>query len=332
MPSAFELKAKTQQAGFRQSSPTVSALGRSSTDPAGKRHPHLLGLGAEADNLYPGLRNSAGAIAFFEEREIQWWQAERAGDAGKPHTPTRNMASSQIACVNFMLPLGAHPAALLAVMRSIDPEVREVLQIHHRGLSTYVEHEWVGCCTTLEPGGYMRGAQRTSVDAMVIAATPTGRRAFLIEWKYVEESGDDSQAEGSQGHTRRERYQERFKRSHAFRRGLKLADVLHDPVYQFARMALLGDRMVEHRELGIADYRLVLVCSSGNAAYRQLTKINQTRWKGATMVAEVLKERVFADGLFIVTSQAQLLQAASTTSDAAITAWAEYHRARYDWT
>ena len=47
----------------------------------------------------------------------------RSGDAKGQDGPTRNLASSQVACVNFLLPLARRPAALLALVRQLDPEV-----------------------------------------------------------------------------------------------------------------------------------------------------------------------------------------------------------------
>ena len=37
------------------------------------------------------------------------------------------MASSQVACVNFLLPLARIPSALLAIIRAIDDDVRAIV-------------------------------------------------------------------------------------------------------------------------------------------------------------------------------------------------------------
>ncbi len=115
--TAFERSAKRRQQQFRDTSSTVSDQGRSPTDDKGIRNPHLLALGYEVENLFPGVRGGGGAIDFFSQRGIKWWKSSRSGDDSKVDGPTRNMASSQVACVNFLLPLVSIPGALLTALR-----------------------------------------------------------------------------------------------------------------------------------------------------------------------------------------------------------------------
>ena len=111
--TGFERSAQRRQQQFRDTSPTVSDQGRSPTDDNGLcAIPHLLALGCEVDNLFPGIRGAGGAIDFFSQRDIKWWKSSRSGDDGKSDGPTRNMASSQVACVNFLLPLAGIPGSL----------------------------------------------------------------------------------------------------------------------------------------------------------------------------------------------------------------------------
>ena len=180
--TGFERSAKRRQQQFRDASPTVSDLGRSPTDDKGLRNPHLLAIGCEVENLFPGVRGEGGAIHFFRQRGIKWWKSSRSGDDSKSDGPTRNMASSQVACVNFLLPLAAIPEALLSVLRSIDEDVVGVVNISHDGHASDVEFEWIGLGHSLE-GGKTRGSQNTSIDAFLVAETRAGRRrAYLLEW------------------------------------------------------------------------------------------------------------------------------------------------------
>ena len=64
--------AASQQAAFRQTSPTISEHEQSPTDPPGLRNGHLLALGCEDENLYPTLRGENGARKFFADRDIKW--------------------------------------------------------------------------------------------------------------------------------------------------------------------------------------------------------------------------------------------------------------------
>ena len=156
--------------------------------PVGRRHGHLLASGYEDANLYPTLRCENGARRFFETRGIKWWQDARNGDDSKGKRPTRNIASSQIACVNFLLPLLKVPEALTATLRALDDDVTGFVPIEDQHTQSPVELEWIGLDHALEgPTVKTRGANSTSVDAFMIARTRNGRRAYLMEWKYVEE-------------------------------------------------------------------------------------------------------------------------------------------------
>ena len=185
--TGFERSAKRRQQQFRDVSPTVSDRGRSPTDDKGLRNPHLLAIGCEADNLFPGIRGEGGAIDHFRQRGIKWWKSSRSGDDSKSDGPTRNMANSQVACVNFLLPLAGIPGALLSALRALDDDVVGVIAITHDGCASDVEFEWIGLGHSLE-GGRTRGSQNTSIDAFLVAETiPGRRRAYLLEWKYVEQ-------------------------------------------------------------------------------------------------------------------------------------------------
>ena len=89
-----------------------------------------------------------------------------------------------------MLPLASSRTALSAALSVIDDDIEGILGIEdpEPGTSSLVEIEWIGLDHALEgPGQKTRGANTTSIDAFVVAETASGRRAYLIEWKYVEE-------------------------------------------------------------------------------------------------------------------------------------------------
>ena len=161
----FQDAGRKCQAHFRDSSPTIGEPGHSPSDEKGQRNGHLLALGHEEKNLYPSLRGEGGAKGFFKERKIPWHRTSRSGDTPKEEEPTRNMASSQVACVNFLLPLSEIPGALRAVLCAIDNDVEDVLPIHHEGRESLVELEWIGLDTSLE-GVKTRGAVSTSTGRL----------------------------------------------------------------------------------------------------------------------------------------------------------------------
>jgi len=119
----FGVVARRQQQRFRD---TLSAAAQQPADDKAKRNPHLLAHGDELENLYPSLRDAGGARAFFAERGIQWWtnpRSDRVPDATYAG-PTRNLASSQVSCVNFLLPLASIPGALRALLQELDAHLR----------------------------------------------------------------------------------------------------------------------------------------------------------------------------------------------------------------
>lgn len=267
----FGADARSQQSRFRA---TLPAAARVLGDDKGQRHGHLLALGSEVENLVPELRGLDGAQSFFRARRIKWWRNARSGD-GPGDGPTRNLASSQVACVNFLLPLARRPAALLALMQRIDPEVVAVVSLPDPGGAepSLVEFEWVGWDAPIEGGRLSRGAMQTSADAVVVGRTARGLRAFVFEWKYCEEYlRPEDKGEGASGDTRRKRYSARYAAvDSAFWGDVLLDDYLFEPFYQLLRLRLLADEIQRSGfapGMAVQDARVVVVCPAANLDYR----------------------------------------------------------------
>ena len=332
--SSFADEAKARQAEFRAHSPTISPQGRSPSDPSGQRHGHLLALDHEKENLYPSLRGGNGALKLFRDRNIQWHRHSRSGDANEP---TRNMVSSQIACVNFLLPLCEIPGALAAVARAIDDDVNDVVCLSHDGRVSPVEFEWFGLCRPLEEDVRRptRGANVTSIDAFMVAATATGRRAYLMEWKYTENYpvGRDK-GEGRSGETRRRRYAPLYADSSSFNSTVPMEEFLYEPFYQIMRLRLLADRMVIRNEFGVSDAKVVVVVPQENTAYRE--RITSEPLRQRFPKAKTVEDVVFAslkrsNKAFAMVSPTILVDAVEQECGNASSDWADYQRRRYGW-
>ena len=293
----------------------------------------MLALGFEDDNLYPSLRGHGGARQFFGQRGIKWWR-HRGFEEPSVDSPTRNMASSQIACVNFLLPLRNSEDALLAVLSAIDDDVTGIVGIDDpkAGTSSTVEFEWIGLEHALEGDEYTtRGEYATSIDAFMVAETFAGRRAYLLEWKYTESYGKNDMGFGRKGRTRRRWYGKQYEASPAFRGGVPLDAWLHDPFYQIMRQRLLADRMVANKELGVSEAKVVLVVPDGNVAYRGEVTSPALRREFPDMdtVEDVTRAAMnLPDRDFGVVSQCVLANAARAWSGQQ---WTQYHRQRYGW-
>ena len=339
----FGVQARLQQVRFRS---TLSPAAGQAADDKGKRNRHLLAHGHELENLFPALRGGpASALQFFADRRIQWWTSSRSGDLPRTLTtagPTRNLASSQVCCVNFLLPLVAVPDALLALMRAIDPDVEEVVAIvDDGGRSSPVEIEWVGWRSPLEGGAMTRGANVTSIDALLVVRARGCMRAYLVEWKYCEEyrdarSGDKSG--GSKGDTRRKRYRALFaSTTSSFQETASFEEQLHEPFYQLMRMHLLADRILEEgitRDLRVDEVRVVVVCPRDNNDYRIVPPLGPIGLRSApgTTVEETVRARLRRPHAFAVLAQEDLVAALRLSAVAPqLVDWLDYHARRYDW-
>ena len=337
--AGFETEAKYRQCRFRNTSPTISDHARSPTDDTGRRHHHLLALGSGEETLFPAIRGPGGAIDFFSERKIKWW---KGGDE-RTDGPTRNMTSSQVACVNFLLPLAGIPGALLAVLKALDSDVRGVVPILHEERTSPVEFEWIGLGRSLE-GGRTRGAHHTSVDAFLVAETRAGnRRAYLFEWKYCERylSGKPRDlGAGESGQRRQNRYSPLFDAQYcsfdpASASGLD--GFLYEPFYQIMRQRLLADRMVHERELDVDEARVVVVVPEENWAYRTVADGGTTtspvlarRFPDQGTVEEVMRACLKEPGAqFGLVAPRMLLDSVKGEFPDETAQWASYWQERY---
>jgi len=337
----FGIIARTLQGRFRDQSPSISPPARAPSDYKGKRHPHLLALGYERENLFPPLRGSTGAISFFRSRGIQWWKSARSGDNQATEGPTRNLASSQVCCVNFLLPLAESASLLETLLPGLDTDGKAVVPITYSrdgaSLSSLVEFEWVGLATTLEGSApQVRGANVTSVDALILAdLSGGGRRAYLLEWKYVEEyERAEYLGNGPRGATRLRRYSDRYQSSSSpLHPEVPLREWLYEPFYQIVRLLLLGQKMADERELGVTEATVVVVCPKENTAYRnRITSPElRARFPGGTTVADVVQRSIRDPRRFRLTCQEDLLRVIAGSNSTRLHDWLAYHRERYGW-
>ena len=315
-------------------SPTICEIARYPSDDKGRRNGHLLAIGGELCNLYPDLRREDGALRFFCERGISWHRSARSGDAFPGSGPTRNMASSMVACVNFLLPLREIPQGLEAVARAIDPDVEEIVPICHEGMQSRIEFEWIGLGVPLEEGARpTRGANVTSIDAFMIARAGGTLRAYLIEWKYVEEyrPGDDKGA-GRSGETRRSRYAHLYEdEQSSFNGSVPMDELLYEPFYQIMRLRLLADRMVNRRELGVTEAKVVVVVPGENLAYREkiTSKPLACRFPDLVAVGDVVKSTLKDPGGFVTADYSTLIDAVERECGEAAGGWVRYMKDRY---
>ncbi|MCY4498156.1 MAG: hypothetical protein OXC14_12810 [Rhodospirillaceae bacterium] len=333
----FGMRERHRQATFRNESPTISVEGRSPNDDKGRRHGHLLALDYEEENLCPVLRGEEGASRFLRDRGIKWWSSSRSGDRSGGTRPTRNLASSQVACINFMLPLAGEPDALAAALSAIDDDVdgNACIKNPATGTNSLVEIEWIGLDHALEgPQHKTRGANTTSIDAFLVAETASGRRAYLIEWKYVEDYRTRYLGDGSRGATRLRRYTDAYAASPFFPDSTPVTAWFYEPFYQSMRQRLLADRMVRKGEHDVRDAKVVVVVPECNRAYREriTSPALAKEFAHARTVAEVMQVATTSPGAgFACVSPGMLAEAVRRRCGTGVAEWSEYLSARYGW-
>lgn len=229
--------------------------------------------------LHPALE--ASALSYFEDKKIAWW-----GGAG----PTQSPISSQVACVNHLEPARVDQDVALALAKSVAADATAVRPVD----GGWLAYEWIGEKSYLnEPGKRTRGANVTSLDAiMVIDDAPGSRRLVAVEWKYTETYRvGKSLAVSDRGTSRIEIYRPLLEHPDCPIRVDDLSTLFFEPFYQLMRQTLLAWQMTEHGEHGVNDWLHVLVIPEGNTTLR--SEVTSPGLKGETMVdawRQVLKE------------------------------------------
>jgi hypothetical protein len=120
-----------------------------------------------------------------------------------------------------------------------------------------------------EPGPRVRGANITSLDALMCAQRRDGTRVLLvIEWKYLESYGPESVTTSARGTNRLATYRRLLDEPSC---PIKLGAherLFFEPYYQLMRQTLLAWQMVEHNEHGASAWLHVHVVPELNEALR----------------------------------------------------------------
>ena len=135
----------------------------------------------------------------------------------------------------------------------------------------FVAYEWIGQGNYLaESGPRVRGANITSLDALMCARLGDGSKVLLVvEWKYLEAYGPKSVARSARGTDRVATYRPLLERDDCPIAVSDLGWLFYEPYYQLMRQTLLAWQMVEHRELDATDWLHVHVVPEANIALRR---------------------------------------------------------------
>ena len=234
----------------------------------GKPRPFVLQT-AEA-NLYAPIRRKIAD--YLRDNKISWWGGDR---------PSGHTLSSQIACLNHLAPVMHDADAALALINGIRPEFTEVLPVCCDKTPAYIGFEVVSREDHLNEQTTSRGANCTSVDALLMARHQSGKIYLIpIEWKYTESyPALDKSTEGamkSKGLERQRRYNRLIDES------LQLVSLenyegsiyYQEPFYQLMRQTLWAEQVVRHKStecLQADDYWHIHVIPNDNDALLKRT-------------------------------------------------------------
>ena len=205
-------------------------------------------------NLWDGIREDA--IAYFSRNQIAWWRGS------EEQTPPGHLLSSQVACVNHLYFARQRADVATAILKSVDDSIDSAVVVD----DGFVEFEVIGGEDYLNERNRTRGANCTSVDAMMVGRRAGGDRVLvLIEWKYTESYG----IKDLYVQKRAERYDSLMSADGS---PITIDDteaLYYEPFYQLMRQTLLGSEMVKHEEYGARDFVHVHVVPDGNSELRE---------------------------------------------------------------
>lgn len=230
-------------------------------------HPSGVQLsGDKFANLAPVIREEAKAY-FGADPKITW------------HTHANHALSSQVACINFLMPLATRPALLSKLVgRALDIPPPEMLPAKNRfGTEPwFIDFEWPGAANYLDEwrSASPRGANATNADAVVRFQNAEGEvESLLIEWKYTERYGPQP-LKTSGNPTRLERYRDKaFAPDGPIRNdlGLIVEDFFYEPFYQLFRQQMLAWWMQKAKEDKAVRVRVLHISPKANLALHRVT-------------------------------------------------------------
>lgn len=206
-----------------------------------KQYPYILRNGL--NNIYEPIRKET--LKYFVDNGISWWSG---------YKPTGHVLSSQIACINHLLPLRHDRQAVLALINGVRNQFIDVLPLGCDTDESYIALEAVSKVDHLNEDKPTRGTNCTSVDALVLAVDKNNERWLIpIEWKYTESYSDapsNDKSLGDKGIVRIDRYRDLIKTSAQLKTPAKMKGSIYffEPFYQLMRQTLWAEQMIKHKD------------------------------------------------------------------------------------
>ena len=255
-------------------------------------------------NVWAGVREDA--IDYFRRHDIPFWDGVTE--------PTGHILSSQIACINHLYFIRQRQDVATAILKGIDRDVRSALVLGNGGENGYVDFEVVGAKNYLGEKLHTRGANSTSIDALMLGELDNGlRKLYFIEWKYVESYGRTSKASGDSGRTRIKIYSPLLNKPGSPIKEVDIEGLFTEPYYQLMRQTLLAHEMIKAKEYGAELYLHLHVIPKEN---KELKEVNTAsgKLKGENL-EETWKNVLRSPELYKAVDPEELLKPAHNCSD-----------------
>lgn len=248
-------------------------------------------------NLWAGIRFDAQE--YFKRNNISWWMRD------KENEPTGHMLSSQVACLNHLYPLRQRPDLATRILNNVDSRIVEAVIVDNG----YVEFEAIGKQNFLKEKTHTRGANCTSIDALMVGKKKDGNNLlFLIEWKYTEEYREENKYIPERYNI----YNDLLKRQDCPIIVEKYESLYYEPFYQLMRQTLLGWLMVIENEYSCDEYIHIHVIPKENKEL--LERVTSPGLKGSSM-SEAWKTVLRNERRYIVVSPQDFISPISLCED-----------------
>lgn len=216
-----------------------------------KKYPFVLSKGI--NNLFEPIRDKV--LKYFKANGISWWGG---------YKPSGHMLSSQMACLNHLFFIREDDNAVLELINNIRPGLHftKVLPLTLDKDQKYIAFEAISKYDHMNEDGPTRGANCTSIDALIAAVSDNGERWLIpIEWKYTEsypptdksqeDNPDKPKGNKLRGEKRLKNYSGLINNSNYL---LPYDDYVekpyfYEPFYQLMRQTLWAEQMIEHKDI-----------------------------------------------------------------------------------
>ena len=248
-------------------------------------------------NLWAGIRDDA--MNYFARNNITWWMGDEKSE------PTGHLLSSQVACLNHLYFVRQRKDVATTVLKGVSGKIEEAVTVD----DGYVEFEAIGNDNHLGEKSHTRGANSTSVDAIMVGRkNDRSNILVLIEWKYTEEYREENKYIPE----RCKIYDPLLKESNCPIKTDDFESLYYEPFYQLMRQTLLGWKVVQTGEYQCDEYIHVHVIPENNTELRD--RVTSPGLNGSNM-SEAWRSVLREPERHIVISPEEFIRPASICPD-----------------